>query len=483
MVAWQERVPTGIEGLDEVLGGGYPRHTMLLLRGEPGTGKTTAGLQFMAAGVARGERVLFVSLSQTHDQLASIAATHGISIDGVRIESLDTLTSRRDRSVSVDTHDAMQVELVRRIHEALDAGAPDLFVFDSLLELRLLSGEAMAYRTAVLDLRRRLAERGTTALVIDHMDAPIADNQVEGLAHGAIHLTAESPPIGISRRRLHVSKLRGSPFREGYHDFRIVTGGLTVFPRIVPATLDEGGLGASLASGQAALDEMLGGGLEFGTTTLITGQAGTGKSTLAALFAVAAVAAGARAALYLFEERPEVFRTRSAAVGVDMPGAERAGLLDTHNFHPAEISPGEFSRTVVQSVEEDGVRLVVIDSLSGYLNALPDRENVIIHLHTLLQYLARRGVLVIVTLAQHGLLGEDPRSDLDTSYLADSVILLRHYAAGSEVRRSLAILKKRHSDHERKIQEFVIRPGAVEVKGLADEMAERQQGGRLVGGP
>jgi circadian clock protein KaiC len=225
---------------------------------------------------------------------------------------------------------------------------------------------------------------------------------------------------------------------------------------------------------------MLGGGLEFGTTTLIAGQAGTGKSTLSTLFAVSAANAGTQAALFLFEERPEIYRVRSKSVGLDMEPSEAQADLIVHHFDPAEVSPGEFSQSVVDAVE-GGVRVVVIDSLSGYLNALPNRDNVVTHLHSLLQYLARRGVVVIVTMAQHGLLGEPPRSDLDTSYIADSILLLRHYAAGAEIRRSVAVLKKRHSEHLRRIHGFVIRPGSVEIEALPDDVLRRTEGSDLVG--
>lgn len=477
------KVPTGIAGLDEVLNGGYPAGTMSLLQGEPGTGKTTAALQFMIAGAARGEKPLFISLSQSQQELESIARSHGLDLEGIVIRTMDTFAEPGDATFSVATNQAYLVELSKFVHETIDEVEPDLFVFDSLLELRLLSPDTMVYRSEVLNLRRYLAKRQITSLFVDHIDQPEADRQVEGIAHGSITLRADAPPIGIIHRRLEVTKMRGSPFREGFHDFRIHSGGVVVYPRIVPARSPDISLTDSLATGQETLDRMLGGGLEFGTTTLVAGQAGTGKSTLSTLFAVAAANAGVKSALYLFEERPEIFRERSASVGLSMEEYEKNGTLQTHHFDPAEVSPGEFCQQVVDNVEGENVRLVVIDSLSGYLNALPNRENIITHLHTLLQYLSRRGVLVIVTMAQHGLLGEPPRSELDTSYLADSIILLRHYAAASEIRRSIAVLKKRHSAHERKIQEFVIRTGAVEVAELSDDVALRQQGSNLVGGP
>jgi circadian clock protein KaiC len=471
--------------LDEILRGGLPRDTMLLVEGEPGTGKTTLALQFLLAGARRGETGLFVSLSQTEAELRMIAESHGFDLDGIEIFTPDISAAADERSVSVVTDESDLAGTMAGIYERIETQAPDLFVFDSLLEVRLLAPDEMAYRREVLALRRRLADRKVTTLVVDHRDRPNIDRQIEGIVHGAISLESEAPPIGITHRRLYVTKMRGCAFREGFHDCRILTGGLVVYPRIVPTEHEPAQLHPQLATGQAPLDRMLGGGLEFGTTTLIVGQAGTGKSTLATLLALAAGRreTDTRAAMFLFEERPEVFRERSQGVGLPMRGAEDDGRLLVRHFDPAEISPGEISQTVVDAIENKGVRVVVIDSLSGYLNALPDRENVLTHLHALLQYLARRGVLVIVTMAQHGLLGEPPRSDLDTSYLADSILLLRHYAAGSEIRRSLAVLKKRHSAHERKIQEFAIAPGTVEVLELSDEAAARTGHSGLVGGP
>lgn len=476
------KVSSGVEGLDDILDGGFPRDTMMLIQGEPGTGKTTAALQFMTAGRDRGEKALFVSLSQTRQELGRVARSHGFRLEGITVECLETLAGSSERSFSVDTNETALVELMEHVYRALEESQPDLFVFDSLLELRLLSPDPVAYRSEILKLRRFLSGRAITSLLLDHVETADLDRQVEGVAHGCVTLEATAPAIGITERRLRVTKLRGSAFREGYHDFRIREGGLAVFPRIVPSLLPSDEM-SQMPSGLETLDRMLGGGLEYGTTTLVAGQAGTGKSTLSTLIAIAGAQQGAKAALYLFEERPEVYRERSVGVGLDLSAEEESGKLRMHHFDPSEISAGEFCQHVVDAVENGGVRLVVIDSISGYLIGLPHRQDLITHLHTLLQYLARRGVLVIATMAQQGLLGEPPRSAIDTSFLADSIILLRHYAAGSEIRRSIAVLKKRHSAHERKIQEFIIRPGAVEVAELSDETALKQEDSTLVGGP
>lgn len=475
------RISTGLPGLDQVLQGGYPKGTTILVEGAPGTGKTTLALQFLVAGAARGERSLFVSIAQSRSELDRIASSHGMDLSRLHVASPDLGDDRDERLYSVETSELQLVELLAEIGRAIDTAEPDLFVFDSLLELRLLAASSVSFRRELLTLRHRLRAQGITSLLLDHLE-PANELHAQGIMHGVIRLSAHIPPIGITDRRLSVIKLRGSAYREGFHDLRIKTGGAVVFPRVVPSESVRGTLRGQLAPPLESLAEMLGGGLEFGTTTLISGQSGTGKSTLSALFAIAAADRGERTHLFLFEERPEVFRLRSEGVGLHLEPREAAGLLEMSHFDPAENSPGEFSRAVIEAVEVENVRLVVIDSLSGYLNALPDRRNVVTHLHALLQYLSRRGVLVVVTMAQHGLLGEPPRTDLDTSYLADSVILLRQYAAGSEIRRSIAVVKKRQSEHDRRIRELVIRPGAVEVRPLSEDRSVRLHGSPQLGG-
>lgn len=476
-----ELASTGIEGLDTVLNGGFPRGTLTLLAGAPGAGKTTAALQFLLAGTERGEKGLFFSAAQTSNELQRMAAAHGLDLSRMLVHSPAIGADGGARQYVVETRESDLDALLEELYRTLQEVEPDLFVFDSLLELRLLASDLMAYRREVLALRRYLAARQITSMLIDHLHDLESDRQIEGIAHTAIRLEGYVPPIGITHRRAQVTKMRGRAYTEGYHDFRIRKGGIEIFPRIVPATLEASGTQGQLATGRDALDHVLGGGLEFGTTTLIAGQSGTGKSTLSTLFATAAATQGINAALFLFEERPEVYRERSDSIGLGLSEAERSGRVALEHFDPAEISPGEFCQQVVRQVERLGARVVVLDSLSGYLNALPHRDNVITHLQTLLQFLARRGVLVVVTVAQHGLLGEPPRTDLDTSYLADATILLRHYAAGSVIRRSLAVLKKRHSSHESRLQEFVIRPGAVEIGELSEAEAQLSAKAPLAG--
>ena len=477
-----ERVPTGVEGLDEILHGGYPVGATLLIEGAPGTGKTTLAMQFLLAGQERGQRTLFVSIAQSESELRRMADSHGFDIADVNIHSPDLLDGGGSRTFSVESDEAELVSLIEQVHGKIDEVKPDLLVFDSLLELRLLAPTLTTYRRELLALRNRLRRSGTTTLLLDHLD-PQGERHAEGILHGVVRLDAENPPNGIAVRRMNVLKLRASSFEEGFHDLRIFTGGMRVFPRVVPSDSVQGPINKQLSIPHEDLTKMLGGGLEFGTTTLISGQSGAGKSTLATLFALGAAEQGYKSALFLFEERPEVFRVRSEGVGFGMAECEADGRLVLKHFDPAEISPGEFSHAVINAVENDGVRLVVIDSLTGYLKALPDRRNVDTHLHTLLQYLARRGVLVIVTLAQHGLLGESAVTELDSSYLADSILLLRQYAAGSEIRRSLAVMKKRHTEHERSIRELVIRQGEVVINPIDDDEYARADRAERHSGP
>lgn len=475
------RVSTGVDGLDQILNGGYPQGRITLVEGAPGTGKTTLALHFLIANARAGKRALFFSVAQSRPEIDMIAASHGMDLSGIEIRTPELGDPPDERVFSVETEDAELVSLMSDLARHLEEVKPDVFVFDSLLEIRLLAASPTMYRREILALRRRLRSTETTTLLIDHMEPEGGERIAEGVVHGAIKLDAVTPPIGITQRRLSVIKMRGAPFVEGWHDFRIAPGGVTVFPRVIPDAAEPVALEPRLEPAQAPLRRLLGGGLEFGTTLLIAGQAGAGKSTVATLLARTAAERNVKGAIFLFEERPEVLSARSAGVGLDVDGHVEAGTLRLSHFDPAEVSPGEFSSAVIAAVDA-GARVVVIDSLSGYLNALPDRTNVLTHLQALVQYLARREVLVIVTVAQHGLLGEPATTYVDASFLADSVILLRQYEAGAEIRRSIAVLKKRHSEHERNIEELVIRSGAVEIRPLSAASAARAQEAAQFGG-
>ncbi|SFE40579.1 ATPase domain-containing protein [Roseivivax sediminis] len=466
----QDRISTGVPGLDRVLRGGYPDGRIMLIEGAPGTGKTTLALHFLVAGAAAGKRALFVSVAQSRPELEMIASSHGLDISGIEVFTPEL--GAGERTFSVESDEADLVKLMEGVGEVLETSEADIFVFDSLLELRMLASADSVYRRELLMLRRQLRERGCTSMLIDHLEQAEGQRNAEGVVHGVIKLDAVTPPIGVTQRRLTVVKLRGAPFKEGWHDFRIATGGIEVFPRVIPEEAEPADLEERLEPPHEPLARLLGGGLEFGTTTLVSGQSGSGKSTIATLLARAAADRGVPAAMFLFEERPEVLRNRSRGVGLDIVPQEEAGRLNLHHFDPAEVSPGEFANAVLGAVDE-GARLVVIDSLSGYFEALPDRRHVMTHMQALLQHLTRREVLVIITLSQHGLLGEPPTTSIDTSFLADSIILLRQYESRAEIRRSIAVLKKRHSEHERNIEQLIIRTGGVEIIPLSEEAEER----------
>lgn len=477
----QERQPSGVEGLDVVLNGGFPTGRIMLVEGAPGTGKSTLGLHFLIEGVRRFKTALFISVAQSRSELEMVAASHGMDLSGVDIVTPELTGGGRERIFSVESEEADLLSLLEEVTTHLEEKKPDLLVFDSLLELRLLASSPAVYRREMLYLRSTIRNAGTTAILIDHLGGSVDDRHAEGIVHGVISLEMDTPSIGPAHRRLTVVKMRGTSFSEGWHDFRIKQGGIEVFPRVVPKDAQPVTLEDRLEPPHPPFAAMLGGGIEFGTSLLITGQAGTGKSTLAGLLAIAAAERGVPATMFLFEEREEVLRTRSAGVGLDMGPHEANGTLNLVHLDPAEITPGEFAGHALRAVD-NGARVIAIDSLSGYLEALPERDGQVMpHIHALLQALARREALVIVTMSQSGLLGEQPVSRVDTSFLADTVILLRQYEAGAEIRRSIAVLKKRHGEHQRRFEELVIRPGAVEVRPMSEEGAERAKGASQLG--
>ena len=459
-------VPSGVPGLDEILMGGLPKSGIIFLGGEPGTGKTTMGLQFLDQGQRQGERAVFMTLSQSAHDLRRIAASHGISLDGIEVHEITALDLARsaDERQSVLRTDAVELSsLMTRLHEIISGADGGRLVLDSLFELRLLAGTTLDYRRELLILRDLVLRSGATALFIDYVDELIGDRQLEALSNGALLLEMEVPAYGSNLRSITVSKMRGCEFIEGRHDLRIRQGGVEIFPRVVPHLSPEALTDENISCGIAELDHMLGGGLQPGTTCLVVGQSGTGKSTLATAYAHAAAKDGRPAAMFLFEERPEVFRGRSMDLGFEIARLEEAGQITLSHFDPAEVSPGEFCRTVVAEVEEGGASVVVIDSLSGYLGSIPNRENLVAQLHALLSYLSRRNVMTILTLTQKGLLSGDRSTIVDASYLADSAILLEYRKEGECLRRTITVVKKRHGDHEKAVRDFVIGGTSVEV--------------------
>ena len=463
---------TGVPGLDEVLFGGLPSRGVYLVAGEPGTGKTTLGLQFLGEGRRRGERTLFVTISQDRRDLDRIARSHGMTLDAIVVQEVSALSlahADEDRQSVIDTSAVELSSLMGSLRDAMQRSGAERIVVDSLFELRLLSGDTLGYRRELLLLRGIVRDLGATALFLDYGDEELGDRQLEGLANGVLMLRKETPPYGPELRSVRVDKMRGHDFVGGHHDLTIRRGGVAVFPRVVPeltaARLTDDAIGCGLPE----LDGMLGGGLQPGTSCLLVGQSGTGKSTLATAYAQTAAEAGMPAAMFLFEERPEVFRRRSEDLGFRVEELEGKGALSIRHFNPAEVSPGQFAQSVVSAVEDDGARIVVIDSLTGYMGALPEGRRPLTQMHALLAYLSRRDVLTIVTMTRPGLLGGGtPGADVDIGHLADAAILLRCEMDGSAMHRSVTVLKKRHGDHEHAVREFHIGGDSVSVEAARD---------------
>jgi circadian clock protein KaiC len=457
--------PTGVVGLDDVLGGGLTRNRLFLIEGVPGSGKTTLALQFLRAAVERGEPVLYVTLSETEDELRAVAHSHGWSLDGITMQELIPSEAAFDPDEQNTMFHASEVEMSATMKEVLsnvDRLHPTCVVFDSLSELRLLAGTALRYRRQILALKQFFAVRQCTALLLDDMTATDQDLQMQSIAHGVISLEQVNPDYGSERRRLRVVKYRGTQFRSGFHDYVIDRGGLRVFPRLVAAEHRREFSRRRLGSNIPALDALLGGGLEDGTSTLIVGAAGTGKSTLAAQFAAAAADRGQQAVLFLFDESPGTLISRCDSLGMELTSQIDAGRIRLLQVDPAELSPGEFTHKVREAVREHA-SIVVIDSLNGYLNAMPGERFLTIQLHELLMFLGQQGVATILIAAQHGMIGTQMNTPVDASYLADAVMLLRYFETAGEVRQAISVVKKRGSRHERAIREFRLDEGGIHV--------------------
>ncbi|HEX8500904.1 MAG TPA: ATPase domain-containing protein [Pyrinomonadaceae bacterium] len=459
------RLATGSAGLDSVLNGGFPANHLYLLEGDPGTGKTTLALQFLLEGARLGEPVLYVTLSETKEELTAVARSHGWSLEGVNLHELVPPEESLKTESQYTIFHPSEVELgetTRAVIEEVERIQPRRVVFDSLSEMRLLARDPLRYRRQILALKQFFAGRHSTVLLLDDRTSADSDLQVQSIAHGVVMLEQLMLDYGAERRRLRVSKLRGSRFRGGYHDFTIRTGGLEVYPRLVAADRRAEFRSEASPSGVAELDSLLGGGLDRGTATLLLGPAGSGKSSLATHFAAAAVRRGERAAAFLFDEGVNTYLSRASGMGTDLRAEVEAGRLSVQQVDPAELSPGEFTHAVCTAVE-GGARVVIIDSLNGYLQAMPDERFLTAQMHELLTYLNQQGVVTIMVLAQHGLMGAAMSSPVDVSYLADTVVLLRYFEAAGAIRRAISVVKKRTGPHEDTIRELRLSARGVEV--------------------
>jgi circadian clock protein KaiC len=463
----EENVPhesTGIEGLDNILHGGLMPNRLYLIEGVPGSGKTTMGLQYVLEGARRGEPVLYVTLSETEEELRTVAAAHGWSLQGVSIHELipSEATLQSDEQYTMFHPSEVELnEATQTILSEVERCKPRRVVFDSLSEVRLLAGSALRYRRQILALTRHFAGKRCTVLLLDDLTAVDRDLQMQSIAHGVILLDQLNLEYGTDRRRLRVIKYRGTAFRGGFHDYLIRRGGLEVFPRLVAAEHRRSPDGQKLPSGIEELDGLLGGGVETGTSTLIVGAPGTGKSSLASQFVAAAAERGKRAAMFIFDESLQTLLSRSAGLGADLQKHLNTGRLTIQPIDPAELSPGEFAHAIRKAVEQDRAGVVVIDSLNGYMNAMPDERFLVIQLHELLSYLGQRGVATLIVAAHQGLIGTQMSSPIDATYLADAVILLRYFEAAGEVRQAISVIKKRGGEHERTIREFRLESGRI----------------------
>jgi circadian clock protein KaiC len=449
----------GVPGLDDILSGGLTRNRVYLIEGAPGSGKTTLGLQFLFEGANAGETGLYITLSETEHELRETAASHNWSIpENVDIFELvppESLLDEKQQQSLLYSSDLELGETTSRIFEAMERSRPSRVVLDSLSEIRLLAQNSLRYRRQILALKHYFAQRDVTVLLLDDLTADALDKTVHSVAHGVIRLEEVTPEYGAERRRLRVLKYRGQSFRGGYHDFTIQTGGLQVFPRLVASEYRARRKSIVLSTDIAELDKLMGGGVESGSSTLIIGPAGTGKSFLVFQFIAAAVRRGEHTALFAFDEELGLLFARSKAMGIDLESMRDNGELVVTQVDAAEISPGEFAYRVRKAVEKDKIRTVVIDSLNGYQNAMPQERYLTLHMHELLQYLNRVGAATFLTVAQHGMVG-DMKSPVDVTYLADSVVLLRYFEAFGQVRRAISMLKKRTGSHENTIREFAI---------------------------
>ncbi|HEX8256924.1 MAG TPA: ATPase domain-containing protein [Allosphingosinicella sp.] len=458
-------VSSGSAALDYILRGGYAANRVHLLEGEPGAGKTTLGLQFLLDGAAKHERCLYITLSESRNELLHVATTHGWDLGGIDIFELVppelSLDTEREQSI-VYASDLELGETVQMVMDEVERMAPARIVFDSLSEIRLLAQGPLRFRRQVLALKHYFAKHNCTVLFLDDLTQTENDLSLHSLAHGVVRLDQVAVAYGAERRRLRVYKMRGRAFRGGFHDFAIRTGGLDIFPRLVASSYPDGGRAEKVAlSGVEALDRLTGNGLDYGTSTLIIGPSGAGKSTLALQYAYAGLARGEKAFFVSFDETEAIFLRRARGLGMDIDDYQQKGLFTFRQVDPAELSPGELTSILRQQVEE-GAQIVVLDSLSGYQHAMPEEQYMLLQMHEIVTYLNQQGILTLLVLAQSGMVGH-MQSPIDLTYLADAVMLLRFFEARGEIRRAISVLKKRTGAHESTLRELKIDAGGIRV--------------------
>jgi circadian clock protein KaiC len=467
-----ELFATGIAGLDDILEGGLARDHLYLIEGDPGTGKTTIALQYLMEGIRLGQPGLYVTLSESKVELLEIAASHGWSLEGIDVFELTPDETQLKPEAQYTVFTPSEIELTDTTNAVLsevERIQPTRVVFDSLSELRLLARDSLRYRRQILGLKQFFSGRGCTVLLLDDRTADGHDKQLQSIAHGVIMMESAEREYGIKRRRLEVKKLRGSRFREGFHDYCIKRGGVEVYPRLVASEHLLTFSPTQLRSGITELDTLLGGGLDSGTSTLMLGPAGCGKSTIAVRYAVSAVEQGMSAALFAFDETLATMVIRAKGLGLDIKKHVDSGKLILRQVDAAELSPGQFVQEIRDHVEKRDLKLLIIDSLNGFLNAMPGEKFLYMQLHELLTFLGQKGVTTLMTVAQHGFVGMNIDTPVDVSYLADTVLLFRYFEAAGEVRQALSVIKKRSGEHERTIRELVMKNGKIVVGSVLTE--------------
>lgn len=457
--------PTGVEGLDEILAGGLPSHRLYLIQGDPGSGKTTLALQFLLQGIKQGERALYISLSETKLELTAVARSHGWSLEGIPILELSSLKQLLDLEVESTVFHPSEVELnktMKLLLEEVGAANPTRMVLDSLSEVRLLAQDPIRYRRQMLYLKQFFAGRQTTVLLLDDKSAQDNDQQVQSIAHGVVALRKVATHYGTERRQISAIKIRGHKFKEGYHDYSIATGGLRVYPRIQAPSAQLPYEAGEVASGIQEVDQLLGGGLRRGTSTLIIGPAGTGKTALASQYVLSAARRGEKAAVFLFDENRELYLEKARSLGLDLAPYVAGGMIRIEQPDPTDTTPGGMAHGIREAVEKEGIKVVSLDSLNGYLNVMPQEKYLTVHLHELLAYLNRNGVLSLLCMAQHGLL-DDMRVPAEVTYLADTVVIMRYFEAAGEVKKAVSVIKKRYGPHEKTIREVTMDADGIRV--------------------
>jgi circadian clock protein KaiC len=459
MTSLSDQAMTGVSGLDDILQGGFSRGHVFLLEGEPGSGKTTIALQFLLEGAKAGEKSLYITLSETEDELRQGAASHGWilgpEINVFELIPPEALLDSEQQQSLLYSSDLELGETTRQIFEVVERIKPSRVVLDSLSEIRLLAQSSLRYRRQILAIKHYFARHGATVLLLDDLTAEAGDKTVHSIAHGVIRLEELTPAYGAERRRMRILKYRGRRYRGGFHDFTISTGGVNVFPRLVASEHLTQFARTQFSTGISEFDALMGGGVEAGSSTLILGPAGTGKSLIVMSFVKAAIARGEKAALFIFDEELGLLFDRMKAMNIDLRAEIDNGNILIEQIDAAELSPGEFADRVRKTVDSKKIKTVVIDSLNGYQAAMPEENSLILHMHELLQYLNRQGAATFMTVAQHGLVG-DMQTPVDVTYLADCVILLRYFESGGKVRRAVSVVKKRTGSHETTIREFTI---------------------------